>query len=109
MADAPLLFDEAVRRVRPEQTIAVGFSIGSGVAASLVRQREPDGLILVTPFDSLKAVAQEPYSWLPVGPFFEHEIAAADDLAGSGIPSRSLPPGRTKLSRHPGPRACDGG
>src|SRR5688572_26193843 len=38
MADAPLLFDEAVRRVRPERSVAAGFSIGSGVAARLSRQ-----------------------------------------------------------------------
>lgn len=83
MADAPILFDEAVKRVEPEQVVAVGFSIGSGVAASLSRRRELDGLILVTPFDSMKAVAQQLYPWLPVGLFFEHEFPAADDLAGS--------------------------
>ena len=86
MADAPILFDEAVARVRPDRTVVTGFSIGSGVAASLARQRTVDGLILVTPFDSLKAVAQEIYPWLPVGPFFQHEMAAADDLAASRVP-----------------------
>src|SRR5688500_3230499 len=31
IADAPLLFDEAVKRVQPDRTVAAGFSIGSGV------------------------------------------------------------------------------
>lgn len=84
--DAPIVFDEAVGRVAPDRTVAVGFSIGSGVAASLARRRTMDGMILVTPFDSLKAVAQDIYPWLPVGPFFRHELAAADALAGSEVP-----------------------
>lgn len=84
LADAPLIFDYADARVRPAQTVAVGFSIGSGIAASLAD--EADGLILVTPFDSLKAVAGELYPWLPIGPFFEHEIDAAAYLRNSRTP-----------------------
>jgi uncharacterized protein len=86
MGDAPLLFDEAVKRIRPERTVVVGFSIGSGVAARLSRERAPDGLILVTPFDSLKSAAQDMYPWLPVGLFFEHEMPTAKDLAGGKVP-----------------------
>ena len=61
--DAPLVLDAAVERVRPQRTVAVGFSIGSGVAASLAKSRAIDGLVLVTPFDSLRQVARRP---LPV-------------------------------------------
>ena len=86
MADAPLLYDKAMESVRPDNIVAAGFSIGSGVAASLARTRNLDGLILVTPFDSLKAVAQELYPWLPIGPFFQHEMDAADHLAGGDAP-----------------------
>jgi pimeloyl-ACP methyl ester carboxylesterase len=80
IADAPLVFDAAVDAVAPERTIAVGFSIGSGVAAQLSSLRKLDGLILVTPFDSLKAVAQSMYPWLPIGPFFKHEFDAVGAL-----------------------------
>lgn len=86
IADAPLVYDAAVDHVRPDRTVAVGFSIGSGVSASLAGRRTLDGLILVTPFDSLRAVAQSMYGWLPVGPFFEHEIDAASFLEGSRVP-----------------------
>ena len=86
LADAPLIHDFAVERVKPRRTVVVGFSIGSGVAASLAKRRPVDGLILVTPFDSLKAVAAGLYPWLPVGLFFQHEIDAADSLAGSPVP-----------------------
>src|SRR5689334_10010284 len=67
ISDARLAYDLAVDEVKPARTIAVGFSIGSGVAAQLAAKRKLDGLILVTPFDSLKAVAQSMYPWLPIG------------------------------------------
>lgn len=86
LADAPIVFDAAVERVKPQRTVAVGFSIGSAVAASLAKRRELDGLILVTPFDSLKAVAEGFYPWLPVGMLFRHEMNAAESLAGSKVP-----------------------
>ena len=95
--DAPLVFDRAVDHVRPDRVIAVGFSIGSGVAANLSRRRKLDGLILVTPFDSLKSVAGDLFPWLPVGPFFQHELAAADDLKGSETPVAILAAERDEI------------
>lgn len=97
MSDAPLLFDEAVKRVRPERTVVIGFSIGTGVGASLARHRDLDGLILVTPFDSLKAVTQDLYPWLPVGPFFQHEMAAASYLTGNPVPVAVLAAGNDEI------------
>jgi pimeloyl-ACP methyl ester carboxylesterase len=86
LADAPIVYDSAVERIRPARTIAAGFSIGSGVAARLAAERPLDGLILVTPFDSLKATAQGLYPWVPIGPFFQHEIDAASALEKSKVP-----------------------
>jgi len=105
--DAPLVRDLAVRHVKPDRTISVGFSIGSGVAASLSQFRPLDGLILITPFDSLKAVASDLYPWLPIGPFFQHEMAAADYLKDGSVPVAILaaerdeivPPQRTDALR----------
>ena len=77
IADAPLVYDAAVKQVKPARVIAVGMSIGSGIAAELATERKLDGVVLVTPFDSLRAVAQSMYPWLPIGPFFEHEIDEA--------------------------------
>ena len=86
IADAPLVYDAAIERVKPLRVIAVGFSIGTGIAAQLSARRKLAGLVLVTPFDSLKAVAQSMYPWLPIGPFFEHEIDAVGPLAKSRVP-----------------------
>ena len=85
IADAPIVHDAAVELVRPDQVIAVGFSIGTGVAATLAGKRELDGLILVTPFDSQRAVAASMYPWLPIGPFFNHEIDALAPLRDAPV------------------------
>lgn len=97
IADAPLVFDAAVKASRCACVVAVGFSIGTGVAATLSAKRKLDGLILVTPFDSLKAVAQSMYPWLPIGPFFEHEIDAARALKESPVPVAIIAAARDEL------------
>jgi len=86
IADAPLAYDAAVARAKPARVIAVGFSIGTGIAAQLSATRKLDGLILVTPFDTLKGVAQSMYPWLPIGPLFAHDIDAAAPLRSSDVP-----------------------
>jgi pimeloyl-ACP methyl ester carboxylesterase len=86
ISDAPLVYDAAVARVKPARTIAVGFSIGCGIASELSTQRDLDGVILVTPFDSLKAVAQSMFPWIPIGPFFSHEIDAAAAIKKTRVP-----------------------
>jgi pimeloyl-ACP methyl ester carboxylesterase len=86
IADAPLVYDAAVKVAKPSRVIGVGFSIGTGIAAQLSAKRKLNGLILVTPFDSLKAVAQSMYPWLPIGPIFAHQIDAAGPLRRGGAP-----------------------
>src|SRR3990170_4745099 len=116
LEDAPKVYDFAVSKVRPKQTIAVGFSIGTGVAANLAGERPLDGLILVTPFDSLKAVASGHYPFLPVGALFRHEMDAAAALKRSKVPTAIIaaerdtiiPPTRTDgLRRSVGNLAFD--
>jgi len=84
--DAVRVHDFARERLRPARVIAVGFSIGGGVAGSLAVRRRLDGLILVTPFDSLGRVAAGHYRWLPVRLLFRHRFDPAEDLAGQPIP-----------------------
>jgi pimeloyl-ACP methyl ester carboxylesterase len=86
IADAPFVYDAVVKRLKPARTIGIGFSIGTGIAAQLSAKRKLDGLILVTPFDSLRAVAQSMYPWLPIGPLFSHEIDAVAPLTGNAVP-----------------------
>jgi pimeloyl-ACP methyl ester carboxylesterase len=84
--DARAIHDFAVGRLRPDRTIAVGFSVGSGIAASLAAARPLDGTILVTPFDSLERVAAGHYPWLPVRLLFRNRLDPVGDLAGAQLP-----------------------
>ena len=97
IADAPLVYDAAVERVKPSRVFAIGFSIGTGVAAQLSAVRKPDGVLLVTPFDSLKALAQSMFPWLPIGSFFNHQIDAAGALSRSRIPVGIIAAGRDEI------------
>ncbi len=97
IADAPACFDFARKHVDAKHVVAVGFSIGSGVAAALSADRKLDGVILVTPFDSLKAVAEAAVPWLPIGPWIGHEIDAAAALEKSRAKVAILAAGRDEI------------
>lgn len=87
VSDAPQVLEAAIGRVKPDRVVAVGFSIGSGVAASLAATGKVDGLVLVTPFDSLKAVAQDLFPWVPgLGLIFRHELDSARFLEDGKVP-----------------------
>lgn len=97
LEDSPLVHDLAVARVRPAKTVAIGFSVGSGVAAGLASRRPLDGLVLVTPFDSMTKVAARQYPWLPVRWLFRHEFRAADWVRGSRVPTAIIAAERDTL------------
>lgn len=66
--------------------IAVGFSIGSGVAAHVAGARPLEHVILATPFDSLRKVAAHALPFVPVRWLFAHEIDAKAALQNSAAP-----------------------
>ena len=87
LADAPLVYDFSSRADQAGADDRGRFQhrqrqLPRGLAAD----RPLNGLILVTPFNSLKAAAQGLYPWLPIGPFFQHEIDAASVLQKSKVP-----------------------
>jgi pimeloyl-ACP methyl ester carboxylesterase len=104
LRDAPMIYDLVRDRLKPDGIVAVGISIGSGVAAGLAGRRPLDGLVLVTPFDSIRAVAKGQFSWLPVSLLIRHDLPSAAVLARSDVPvaivaaerDRVIPPARTR-------------
>lgn len=79
-ADAVHLYDHVQAR-HPGGTVAViGRSLGSGVAAHVASQRPVAALVLVTPFDSLAAVAAGHYPWLPVNRLLHDRYDSAQHL-----------------------------
>jgi len=111
-ADALVIHDMLRARLRPARILVAGFSVGSGIAAALAARRPVDGLILVTPFDSLAAVASSHYPWVPVRLLLRHRLEPAAELRGSRVPvaivaggaDTLVPPERTDALRRSIPR-----
>ena len=72
------IHDALVERLSPDRTFAVGISLGSAVAAWLSKQRPLAGIVLVTPFDSIEAIAKETYFWIPVGLLLRHRFPSVE-------------------------------
>lgn len=87
LSDSLLIFDHLQQAHARERVIAVGLSLGSGVAAYLARHRPAAGLILVTPFDSLEALARSTYWWAPVGLLLRHRMPTIDFVRESNVPT----------------------
>ena len=95
-ADALTIFDH-LEQERPRKVVAVGFSIGSGVAAYLAHERTVSGLVLVTPFDSLKALAREHFSWAPTGLLLRHHMPTLDLVKDRPTPTALIMAGRDTI------------
>ncbi|OGA38217.1 MAG: hypothetical protein A3G26_11170 [Betaproteobacteria bacterium RIFCSPLOWO2_12_FULL_65_110] len=82
-ADALLAYDYAIQRsdVDASRILAMGRSLGTGVAVHLAAHRQLAGVILVSPYDSVRALAQSIYPWLPVGLLLRHPF---DSLSRAG-------------------------
>jgi pimeloyl-ACP methyl ester carboxylesterase len=100
---AKALFDDALtifghlQQERPRPVITIGFSIGSGVAAFLAHHRPVTGLILVTPFDSLRALAKEHFSWAPTGLLLRHQMPVIDLVKEKQTPTAMIIAGRDTI------------
>ena len=97
LADAPVVYDHVQETVGTGRVVAVGFSIGAGVAAHLATRRPLAGLILVTPFDSLKALAREHYPWAPVGWLLRHHMSTVEFVRGLATPTALIAAGRDTI------------
>jgi pimeloyl-ACP methyl ester carboxylesterase len=95
-ADSLTIFDH-LQKERSRPVIAVGFSIGSGVAAYLAHHRTVAGLILVTPFDSLKALAREHFAWAPTGLLLRHRMPIIDLVKDRQTPTALIAAGRDTI------------
>jgi len=87
-ADALLGYDYARQRrdVDASRILVMGRSLGSGVAVHLAAQRQLAGVILVSPYDSVRALAQSIYPWLPVGLMLKHPFDSLSRAGGVAAP-----------------------
>ena len=82
-----MIFDRLQQARASQDIIAVGFSLGTAIAAYLARHRPVTGLILVTPFDSLEALARDLYWWAPVRLLLRHRMPTLEFVRGSLAPT----------------------
>jgi pimeloyl-ACP methyl ester carboxylesterase len=78
--------DEAVQ-AWPGRPILLGESLGAGLIAQLAKRQQSRlaGLVLITPWDSLRAVARMHYPWLPTDWLLKQpmdSVAALESFAG---------------------------
>src|SRR5437899_4018759 len=80
LEDGLVIHDYAKGRseVDSERIVAMGRSLGSGVAVHLAAHRVLRGVILVSPYDSIVEVAKRHYPFLPVSLMLRHRF---DSLA----------------------------
>jgi uncharacterized protein len=104
LGDALIIYDTIVARISPPHVYAIGISLGSAIAAYLSKERPLAGVLLITPFDSVEAIAKESYFWVPVGLLLRHRFPSAAFMTGNSTPAaviaaaedRVVKPRRTK-------------
>jgi pimeloyl-ACP methyl ester carboxylesterase len=99
LADGLTLYDWAQTRadVDGRRVALMGRSLGGGVAVHLAAERPVIGVVLVTPFDSLTAVAQHHYPWLPVRWLLRHRFDALARAPVVRAPLLCLVAGRDRI------------
>jgi pimeloyl-ACP methyl ester carboxylesterase len=65
----------------------MGRSLGTGVAVQVAAARPALGLILITPYETIAAVAKFRYPWLPIERLLRHPFRAIDFAPKIKIPA----------------------
>jgi pimeloyl-ACP methyl ester carboxylesterase len=97
LLDSLVIFDNLQRPPATENINVVGLSLGSAIAAYLARHRPVAGEILVTPFDSLEALARDLYWWAPVRLLLRHRMPTIEFASGSLAPTALIIAERDKI------------
>ena len=84
-ADALAIHDWLAKRkgIDPDRIVVFGRSLGSGVAVQLAASRPVRAVVLVSPFDSLRSIAEKQYPIFPVSLLLKHpfdSLAHAADI-----------------------------
>jgi pimeloyl-ACP methyl ester carboxylesterase len=81
-ADALALFDEAIRRysLSPGNIVLIGRSLGSGIAVHVAALRNTAALVLITPYDSIQALAHDRYPVMPTALLLKHAFDTLADV-----------------------------
>jgi pimeloyl-ACP methyl ester carboxylesterase len=92
------VYDHALSKgVPPNDVIVMGRSLGSAVASMLAGSRPVRAAILVTPFDSLVAVASFHYPYLPIRLLLRHPFRSDEWARKSHVPALMLAAARDDI------------
>ncbi|MEX2327860.1 MAG: alpha/beta hydrolase [Pseudomonadales bacterium] len=86
--------------IRLRRTHLMGRSLGSGIATHVASELELASLILISPYDSLEAVAASHYPIIPVSLLFRHPFRAIDDVPNITEPTLILKAERDAIIPH---------
>lgn len=88
-SDALVILDslESQGRMSLANSFILGRSLGSGIATHVAANRKTKGLILVSPFDSIEAIASDLYFFLPVRWFIRHPFRSIDYVDRIDVPT----------------------
>lgn len=92
VADACMLFDWLSARtgVDPNRIALVGRSLGSGVAVQVAQARPAHSLVLVTPYDSILALAKRRFRGVPVRLVLRHRFESVRHAPSLRVPTLVL-------------------
>ncbi len=109
LADGVAVYDALAARpeVDRERIVLMGRSLGTGVATYVALQRKVRAVVLVSPYDTLTAVAARVYPWLPVSLLMRHPFDSmsrapaitAPMLAMAGSLDQIVPPAHSRRLR----------
>jgi fermentation-respiration switch protein FrsA (DUF1100 family) len=87
-ADALYVYDYIKSQTKQEydRFILFGRSLGAGIAIYLASERRVDGIILVSPYDSIVNVAQGHYPILPVKMLLRHPFNSVSYIRNLNVP-----------------------
>lgn len=97
--DAALLFDRVSSR--HEQVSVIGRSLGTGVATWLAANRPVWKLILVTPYDSIEAIAAREFPFVPVSLLLRNKFRSIDYAPAITSPALVLLAETDRITPHP--------
>ncbi|WP_280771489.1 alpha/beta hydrolase [Salipaludibacillus daqingensis] len=86
--DALLIFDQIQGRFDGglDSLVLMGRSIGTGIATKVAAERDVNGLILISPFDSLTEVARHHYPFLPISTLLRYSFNSAERINDISAP-----------------------
>lgn len=88
-SDALFILDDLASqgKISLANSFILGRSLGSGIAVHVAASRKTKGLILVSPFDSIEAIASDLYFFLPVRWLIKHPFRSIDYVDQIKVPT----------------------